>query len=157
MLLTNPDTIEIPMRKKKKNEIFTVFVCKTFETEGIYMDEIIPIGVDKYKSIKFRYTFYSAADFFHTREEAERFVRNKYGPGEGNILFPDPSTNIVSIKASDITRVTVYDAMGLEVKAMIAYENTACSIHIGNLSEGLYDVHLTSLSGLSNHKMIVKH
>lgn len=157
MLLNNPEPIEIPMRKKKKNEIFTVFVCKTFETDGIYVDEIIPIGADKYKSIKFRYTFYSPADFFHTREEAERFIRKTYGPGEGNILFPDPSTNMVSIKAVDITLVTVYDAMGLEVKAKVAYENTACSIHIGSLSEGLYDVELISVSGLSNHKMIVKH
>ncbi len=67
------------MKLQMKSKSFTVFVAKSFETLGIYQDEIIQIGEDRYRSIKFRHTYYTLADFNYSLEEAEQYISHKYG------------------------------------------------------------------------------
>jgi hypothetical protein len=55
-----------------------VYVSKNFELSGIYQDEVIQIDTDKYKSIKFRHTYYTSADFNFSLKDTEKFVRQKY-------------------------------------------------------------------------------
>ena len=67
------------MKLRMKIDSFTVFVAKNFETTGIYQDEIVKIGDDRFKSIKFRHTYYTMADFNYSLEEAEEYISQKYG------------------------------------------------------------------------------
>ena len=67
------------MKLQMKIDSFTVFVAKNFETAGIYQDEIVKIGDDRFKSIKFRHTYYTMADFNYSLEEAEEYISQKYG------------------------------------------------------------------------------
>ena len=62
-----------------RDKSFTVFVAKNFETAGIYQDEIIQIGENRYRSIKFRHTYYTPGDFNYSLEEAEQYISQKYG------------------------------------------------------------------------------
>lgn len=67
------------MKISRTKETITVFIAKNFETAGIYQDEIIQIGEDRFRSIKFRHTYYKPADFNYSLEEAEQFISQKYG------------------------------------------------------------------------------
>jgi len=67
------------MKISRKQEALIVFVAKNFETAGIYQDEIIKVGEDRFRSIKFRHTYYTPADFNYSLEEAEKYVTQKYG------------------------------------------------------------------------------
>lgn len=67
------------MKLEMRSASFTVFVAKNFKIAGIYQDEIIKIGEDKFRSIKFRHTYYTPEDFNYSLEEAEEYVSQKYG------------------------------------------------------------------------------
>jgi len=54
----------------------TVFVVKNYDTDGIFEDEVLEQGNRKFKSIKFRHTYYKADDFFYTYKDALAFVRD---------------------------------------------------------------------------------
>ena len=45
---------------------------------NLSIDEVIQIDTDKYKSIKFRHTYYTSADFNFSLKDTEIFVRQKY-------------------------------------------------------------------------------
>lgn len=66
------------MKMSSRNNTMIVYVSKNFELSGIYQDEVIQIDTDKYKSIKFRHTYYTSADFNFSLKDTEKFVRQKY-------------------------------------------------------------------------------
>lgn len=65
------------MRVQYTSKPFTVFIAKDYETTGIIKDEVVSIGEHKYKSIKFRHTYYEEADFNYSLEEAEAIISKK--------------------------------------------------------------------------------
>jgi hypothetical protein len=66
------------MRVQSTSKSFKVFIAKDYETAGIIQDEVVEIGDRKYKSIKFRHTYYNETDFNYSLAEAEAFVNEKY-------------------------------------------------------------------------------
>jgi len=52
-----------------------VFVTKNCKTMGIIEDDIIEIKPDRFKSIKFRHTYYQIGDFVLTMEEVLDFIQ----------------------------------------------------------------------------------
>lgn len=64
------------------NKIQTVFVVKDNVTYEIHQDEVIETEPGKFKSVKFRHTFYKSGEFFFTRSEAfascQRQNRNEF-------------------------------------------------------------------------------
>jgi len=67
------------MKLLERDKSFVVFVAKNFKTAGIYQDEIVQVGENRYRSIKFRHTYYTPADFNYSLEEAEQYISQKYG------------------------------------------------------------------------------
>lgn len=65
------------MRAQSTCKPFTVFIAKDYETTGIIKDEVVAIGDHKYKSIKFRHTYYDETDFNYSMEEAEAIISKK--------------------------------------------------------------------------------
>jgi len=59
------------------NKIQTVFVIKDYMTYDIQADEIIETETDRFKSVKFRHTFYKTGEFFFSRAEAFAYCRLK--------------------------------------------------------------------------------
>lgn len=66
------------MKITSKEKPLIVFVSKDFKTAGIYQDMVIKVAEDKFKSIKFRHTYYNQGDFNFTLEEAEQYVVNSH-------------------------------------------------------------------------------
>jgi hypothetical protein len=54
-------------RKKYIDKIITVFVLKTAGVTQIVEDEVIQIGTDRFKSVKFRYTYYCKSQFIYIK------------------------------------------------------------------------------------------
>jgi len=66
------------MRVQSTSKPIKVFIAKDYETAGIVQDEVVAIGENKYKSIKFRHTYYDETDFNYSLAEAEAFVNEKF-------------------------------------------------------------------------------
>ena len=63
----------------KSNKAFKhVFVIKKAETISIIKDEVIEIYDNRYKSIKFRHTYYNRSDFLITIEEVRAYLAENY-------------------------------------------------------------------------------
>lgn len=67
------------MQEKKEKDTVTVYVTAFFETRGIYEDEVVLVKRDTYRSKKFRFTYYTSGDFHYSLEEAEQFIKLKFG------------------------------------------------------------------------------
>ena len=65
------------MKVQPINKPFTVFISKDYETVGIIQDEVVAIGDGRYKSIKFRHTYYTGTDFNYTLAEAEAIINER--------------------------------------------------------------------------------
>jgi hypothetical protein len=75
------------MRVHSTNKSIKVFIAKDYETAGIVQDEVVAIGENKYKSIKFRHTYYDETDFNYSMAEAEAFINEKYALNTPPILI----------------------------------------------------------------------
>jgi hypothetical protein len=64
-------------------------VTKNFEDNCIYRDEVVKVNEDRFKSIKFRHTYYATADFCFTMEAAKLQVSE-------NIILVSPASPYVS-------------------------------------------------------------
>lgn len=64
---------------KKKIDKIQVFVSGKFATHGIYEDQIVSVGEDRFRSTKFRNTYYTSSDFHLSKEASEEFIMQKYG------------------------------------------------------------------------------
>jgi hypothetical protein len=67
------------MKPTKLKNTRLVFLIKGNDESGIIQDEVIKVGEDRFKSIKFRHTHYKEADFNTSLEEVEKVVNSKYG------------------------------------------------------------------------------
>jgi hypothetical protein len=63
---------------KTTEPILTVYLAKTFEATGVIQDEIVKIGDDRFKSLKFRHTYYRSSDFKYTFEDMKQYIFEKY-------------------------------------------------------------------------------
>jgi hypothetical protein len=75
------------MRVQPTNKSIKVFIAKDYETAGIIQDEVVAIGENKYKSIKFRHTIYNETDFNYSLAEAEAIVNQKFAAYTPPILI----------------------------------------------------------------------
>lgn len=75
------------MRVQSTNQSIKVFIAKDYETSGIIQDEVVAIGDNKYKSIKFRHTYYDETDFNYSLAEAEAVVNEKLASYTSPILL----------------------------------------------------------------------
>ncbi|KAA5534636.1 hypothetical protein F0919_08445 [Taibaiella lutea] len=75
------------MRVQPTTKPIKVFIAKDYETAGIIQDEVVAIGENKYKSIKFRHTIYNETDFNYSLAEAEAFVNQKFASYTPPILI----------------------------------------------------------------------
>ena len=63
---------------KRNQQSFHVFVIKQSAAISIIKDEVIEIENNRFKSIKFRHTYYDRSDFMTTIEEVQSHLRAKY-------------------------------------------------------------------------------
>jgi hypothetical protein len=67
------------MKTSKNKDTRFVFVAKNLETAGVIEDEVVKVGDDKFKSIKFRHTYYTESDFSKDLHEIENYIKRKLG------------------------------------------------------------------------------
>jgi hypothetical protein len=63
---------------KSNKEFIHVFVIKKAEAISIIKDEVIEIYDNRYKSIKFRHTYYDRSDFLISIEEVKAYLAEHY-------------------------------------------------------------------------------
>ncbi len=54
-----------------------VFITKNFKTSGVIEDDIVEIEPGRFKSIKFRHTYYRTGDFVLTMDEVLDFIKTQ--------------------------------------------------------------------------------
>jgi hypothetical protein len=75
------------MASEVNRDNLIIFVTRDYKTTGLYQDEVRKIGLDKFKSIKFRHTTYSKEDFRLTLTEAKFEIGKRYYHGRQNFTL----------------------------------------------------------------------
>ena len=65
--------------KRKKETSRQVFIIDKLEINAVVKDEIIEISENRYKSLKFRHTYYKSCDFMTSIDEVKEYLKSKYG------------------------------------------------------------------------------
>lgn len=63
---------------KRDKEFKHVFVIKQAETISIIKDEVVEIFDNRFKSIKFRHTYYDRSNFLTSIDELKVYLAEKY-------------------------------------------------------------------------------
>ena len=76
-----------------------------------------------------------------------------------SILYPNPASDIVTVKANNIHNITIFDVMGkVVIEKKVANENGPNVIDVKSLPNGIFMVKIVdSLGHVTTNKLIVQH
>jgi hypothetical protein len=75
---------------------------------------------------------------------------------DGIFVFPNPATSEVQFKASAVVyNVSIYSMQGIEVKSKIV-QNSSGTLHVANLSAGVYIIRFNTEGGAKTLKIFKK-
>jgi hypothetical protein len=63
---------------KRNQQTLQVFIVKQSSAISIIKDEVIYLENNRFKSIKFRHTYYDRSDFMTTIDEVKEYLKVKY-------------------------------------------------------------------------------